>query len=224
MKRNRSRIVRWAWWTALVTATLVVPAFWLDKAVSRALVPDAWPGDLLKLVMLSEAFAHTFGVAAILIAVWLLDADSARRLPLLLAATLGSGIPVQLVKRIVGRLRPSAWNMEGPIGDSFVGCCPWRTSGWEALSDASIQSFPSAHTALAVALGWGLSWAYPRGRWLFGLLAVLAGLQRVVAHAHYLSDVLAGAALGTLAFALCADPRFFGKWLDPDSPAPPPTL
>jgi membrane-associated phospholipid phosphatase len=49
-----------------------------------------------------------------------------------------------------------------------------------------------------------LSYYYPRGRWLFTIFAGLAMLQRLDAHAHYLSDVLAGAALAFLLAAIYA--------------------
>ena len=213
---NRN-LVRRAWWMAGATALLSIASFWIDKEVVSAMTLEALPGDLAKAIMLSEAFAHVFGGAAILLAVWLLDKAAPQRLPLLLAATIGSGLPVHLLKRTVARLRPSAWNFEGPIGKTFLGWFPWRDRGWEALGDAAIQSFPSAHTALAVSLAWGLSYWYPRGRWLFATLAVLASVQRIAVHAHYPSDVAAGAAIGTLMFALCADPRCLGRWLLPSA-------
>ena len=211
------KLVRRAWWVAGGAALLSVASFWIDKNVMAAVTLEALPGDVAKAIMLSEAFAHAFGVAAILLTVWLLDPAAQQRLPLLLATTIGSGLPVHLLKRTVARLRPSAWDFEGPIGNTFLGWFPWRERGWGAIGDAAIQSFPSAHTALAVSLAWGLACCYPRGRWLFATLAILASVQRIVVHAHYPSDVAAGAAIGTLTFALCADPRCLGRWLLPAS-------
>jgi membrane-associated phospholipid phosphatase len=44
---------------------------------------------------------------------------------------------------------------------------------------------------------------YPRGRWWFATLAALAMLQRIDVGAHFPSDTLLGAALGTaIAIAL----------------------
>ncbi len=190
-------------------------SFWIDIPVTRSLMQGGLPGDFTKAIMISEAFAHTFGVAMILLGVWLLDPAGRSRFPVLIASTIGTGPPAHLLKRLVGRSRPAAWDFSGSIGETFIGWAPWRFRGVEALGDASIQSFPSAHTALAVALAWGLAWSYPRGRCYFAVLATLAGLQRIVAGAHYLSDVMFGAALGTLVFALCVDPRLLGRFLLP---------
>jgi membrane-associated phospholipid phosphatase len=74
---------------------------------------------------------------------------------------------------------------------------PWWRS--ESLHDAFVQanqSFPSAHTATAFGLALCLASLYPQGKGWFFTLASLVAMQRMVAGAHYLSDVLAGAAIG----------------------------
>ena len=53
--------------------------------------------------------------------------------------------------------------------------------------------------ALALALGW----LYPKGKWLFLLLALLVACQRIECGAHYLSDVLCGAAVSCLTVSCC---------------------
>ena len=62
------------------------------------------------------------------------------------------------------------------------------------------NSFPSGHTCAAFAAG--LSWAralpWRWGRIAAVVLAVLMGLSRLYVGVHYPTDVLAGAALGTL--------------------------
>jgi membrane-associated phospholipid phosphatase len=45
-------------------------------------------------------------------------------------------------------------------------------------------------------------------------LAVVAMLQRVECGAHFPSDTLAGAAVGSLVAALICDPRLFGRWFE----------
>ena len=60
---------------------------------------------------------------------------------------------------------------------------------------------------LAVAL----ACLYPRGRWMFVLLAVSAGGQRVVSGDHFASDVVWGAGLG----CFCAIGVFNGGLLAP---------
>ena len=102
-------------------------------------------------------------------------------------ATVGiSGLLAQIVKHLVGRARPPLLSVDGAYHfQGFV------------MRDA-LASFPSGHTtsafAAAVALG------YMRPDWRRWLLAgaVLIGLSRVLVGAHYPSDVVAGAALGSI--------------------------
>ena len=62
------------------------------------------------------------------------------------------------------------------------------------------NSFPSGHTCAAFAAGMSWAWALPKGWWrpLSVGLAVCMGLSRLYVGVHYPSDVLAGAAVGTL--------------------------
>ncbi|MCE9527851.1 MAG: phosphatase PAP2 family protein, partial [Planctomycetales bacterium] len=60
----------------------------------------------------------------------------------------------------------------------------------------------------------GLAYLYPRGRWLFAILAALVGLQRMHSLNHYLSDVLAGAAIGTLVGIAATSRLPTNRWLD----------
>ena len=106
-----------------------------------------------------------------------------------------AGLAADVVKMCILRIRPYDLpsDFHGPV---------WNTFGqwWPLLSSLSRQqSFPSAHTATACGLAAALVWLYPNGRWLFPLLAVLVGCQRVASGMHYPSDVLAGAATGCLA-------------------------
>lgn len=57
-------------------------------------------------------------------------------------------------------------------------------------------SFPSGHTALAFATAAAMSILIPRGRRWFMILAAMVGVERVLENAHWLSDVVAAAALG----------------------------
>lgn len=60
------------------------------------------------------------------------------------------------------------------------------------------SSFPSGHTTFAFMLASIFSHYYPKYRYLFYMLAVWVGFERVEDFAHFPSDVLAGAILGIL--------------------------
>jgi membrane-associated phospholipid phosphatase len=163
-------------------------------------------------------FGYGGTVIVIILAACALDPRGWRVAPRLVISALGAGLAADLVKvLLVVRTRPEASNLEGTAGDTFVSWFPpWagerlRELGFKYGSD--LQSFPSAHTATAVGLAIGLTSLYPRGWWLFALLAALAGWQRIHSHSHFLSDVLAGAALGLLVGACCTSATRLGRWL-----------
>lgn len=170
----------------------------------------ACPLELKHLLHFCEPFGHGVGVFLILLTVFQLDKARRWAVPRILTVTIAAGLAADVVKMFVERFRPRDYNLEGMVWDSF--------SAWFPLLDGSSgnQSFPSGHTATAAGLAAALVWLYPRGYWLFPLLAVLVAAQRVTAGAHYCSDVLAGGALGLLVatFFLHVGPlaRRFDRW------------
>ena len=71
-----------------------------------------------------------------------------------------------------------------------------------ALLHAKNLSFPSGHATLAFVSAAALSHLLGKGHWLFYGGAVLVGIERIAESAHYVSDVVAGALLGVVAFKL----------------------
>jgi undecaprenyl-diphosphatase len=72
----------------------------------------------------------------------------------------------------------------------------------EMVLDSSTNSFPSAHAAITFLLALMLTRYYPKYAIVFWSVAVLTSFSRIYAGAHYLTDVLAGAALGLVMGAL----------------------
>jgi membrane-associated phospholipid phosphatase len=191
-----------------VLALLAVAALWLDMPVSHYFLAKPWGGDLAKMVVLCEAFGYAGTVAFILLAAALLDPRGWRVLPRLAIASYGAGLLADLIKLPFGRHRP--------LDEKFVAETALQTfTTWGGHQHVHLtQSFPSAHTATATGLACGLAFFYPRGKWLFAVMAILTGLQRMHACEHYLSDVLAGAAVGTLVGILATSPLPTNRWLD----------
>jgi membrane-associated phospholipid phosphatase len=99
------------------------------------------------------------------------------------AVNASSGLFSIFAKNIIGRARPS------DLG-------PLHFEPFTFL--AKFASFPSGHSITAFATAYAVGLIYPRLRlWLF-LIAALVGASRVIIHAHYVSDVLAGACIGLL--------------------------
>jgi undecaprenyl-diphosphatase len=91
-----------------------------------------------------------------------------------LAALVPTNLAVEGLKRAVGRPRPD--------GDR----------------KRSNSSFPSSHAANAFALAFVLARRYRRAAAPLALFAAGVGFSRMYVNRHYLSDVVAGAAIGTL--------------------------
>jgi membrane-associated phospholipid phosphatase len=186
----------------IVLALLAAAALSIDLPLSRLCRHGDLPGDVVRLVNLSEVFAHGAGVAMILLTAWALDPLRRRQLALVAAGAYGAGLLANIVKLFVARSRPHAFGDGDAVLDTFQAWLPFLPGRLTAPWSHSVQGFPSAHAATAFGLAIGLSALYPRGRWLFFGFACLASFQRVAAGAHFLSDVLAGAALGCLVAAV----------------------
>jgi membrane-associated phospholipid phosphatase len=93
------------------------------------------------------------------------------------------GLFVAIVKRFIGRVRPSS---AGPFAyEPFH----WRPD---------FASLPSGHTTTAFATLVAVGALFPRARPFLWGFALLIAVSRIVVTAHFVSDVLAGAAVGAL--------------------------
>lgn len=102
----------------------------------------------------------------------------------------GVGLPslvTAIIKRLVGRSRPELYDT--------VGAFDFQSLSW---LDWTYQSFPSGHATTAFALCYTVSFLAPRTFPAMLGLAVLIALSRIIVGAHYPSDVLGGAVVGTL--------------------------
>ena len=119
--------------------------------------------------------ATTIGIGLVV-----LVADSRRVGAAMLLANLLSHVPVQILKRLVARPRPSDANGRPlalvPLPDPF--------------------SFPSGHAAAATALAATAAFAYPATTPVVLPLAAVVSYSRFALRVHHATDVLAGVALG----------------------------
>jgi membrane-associated phospholipid phosphatase len=124
----------------------------------------------------------TFVVAVL---VWRLDGNPAHKRAFwaLLAAALAASFVAFLLKRLLGRVRPGREHAGQFMGPTLTHA-NWR------------ESFPSSHSASAVALSVVLASLYPQGLLIFWALALGCALLRYIMDAHWPSDVLGGIALG----------------------------
>jgi membrane-associated phospholipid phosphatase len=133
-----------------------------------------WPAGIL-IIALAVMAATTQRVARLTIVSLIV------RLEFIFVAIALPGLVVTIVKRLIGRVRPSV------VGPFAYVPFSWRPD---------YASMPSGHatTAFAVAVALGVLW--PRARPLLWLYALLIAASRIIIAAHYPSDVIAGACVG----------------------------
>lgn len=191
---------------AFVCGGLCPLAMQFDPSISTYLRQFKLPGDLQKAITLSEVFAHGLGVTCILLAVFVIAVDRRRLVYIAILITALSGLTANALKAAVVRVRPHAEGLQvkGHNDLDSLSEAAVERSFW----DARQRSFPSGHAATAWGLAIGLTLVFWRGWWIFGMLAVLASVQRIESGAHYPSDVLAGASIAfIIAACVVALPR-----------------
>ena len=129
-------------------------------------------------------------VAALLI--WELDPaqEATRKAVTLIVTVAATSLVCGILKRLFGRVRPGNPRPErGPAG-KFLG------PSFQLRGHSHRHSFPSGHTASAIALTAILAAFYPHGWTTFWLLAVACAVLRYILDAHWPSDIVAGMAVG----------------------------
>ena len=86
-----------------------------------------------------------------------------------------------LLKRVFNRRRP----------------CELEAHCWATLAPPDEYSFPSGHTMVAFAVTAPLSLFYSELLWTLLFCALSIAVSRIVLGMHFLTDVIAGAALGS---------------------------
>ncbi len=191
MTEKLKRIPMWAKLVVGVVATGL--AFLIDRSVYEPLrVILLWEhsGEVREAFTAAKVFASGVGTLLVALAIAMLDRKHRRRaLAFLMVVALASTIGLAL-KVTTGRERPSHLDqLPGQERMAFHG--PAR-----GLSEAPFRSFPSGHTVTAFASATCLSAFYPPARIAFYSVATATGVNRVVKHQHFPSDVLFGALIG----------------------------
>ena len=75
--------------------------------------------------------------------------------------------------------------------------CQLQPHCWAKVLPPDRFSFPSGHTMSAFSIALVVSYFYPTLEWPLYFLAISIGVSRIILGMHFLSDVLAGAVLGS---------------------------
>jgi undecaprenyl-diphosphatase len=113
----------------------------------------------------------------------------------------GAGLIVNIAKNILGRARPKLINAGGVLDFKLF------------AFDRDYASFPSGHATNIFALATAIAILWPRGRMLLYAAATWVAASRVLIGAHYFTDAVTGAIIGT-AFPYWVRDRFAARrWL-----------
>lgn len=172
---------------AVTLAVFAIPAFGDQWAYAHVYQAKVYDHDWAMALRATGTLYVWIPVALIL---WLVgrerDAGTAKRRALLvLGSPVLAGALCEVFKLLIRRERP----------DVDLGNYVFRAWSDHPFSSAGLST-PSSHTMVAFGAATMLARMYPRARWVFYLFAVGCATTRVMAHAHYLSDVTFGALLG----------------------------
>ncbi len=206
-EQAREVIPRRFFWCAVALAA----AFACDGTgyyhLLRAAIRYEHSGEVREGLMAAKFLASGLGTVVVAMVVAALDRRGWRRalvlgLAVASATAVGSGL-----KGLIGRERPS--HLSQTPGRERV----WAFHGPRlGMRLAPFQSFPSGHTASAFAAATVLAGYYPPARVVFYLVAGATGVNRVVKHQHFPSDVVAGASIGHLVALWLVSRRRVRAW------------
>jgi membrane-associated phospholipid phosphatase len=186
LRRERHHIAFLAL-VAIIGITAAGIAFlYLDQPLceavhSRTLTP------LCQTALRYATYVGNWQLAPLIVAILLLASGRhwQRLLKTVAAAYLVRTALVEWLKLIIGRPRPRL------LPDATV---------FEGFGGGS--SFPSGHASFSFMIALIIAAWFPRWRWPAWIIAVLISLSRILSRAHFMSDVIVGAAIGIVAAGL----------------------
>jgi undecaprenyl-diphosphatase len=153
-------------------------------AINRFVSHHSWLGSLFRFI---ETYG-TYAIAIAAVALWLLSRPGGDRKWKFAA---GSALASAALGLLVNKIISSAWHRDRPYQTHHVAHI-WGAHKTDA-------SFPSDHASASFAIAVAVLLIDPLAGVLFLVLAVLITIGRVIVGEHYPGDVLAGAAIGTVA-------------------------
>ena len=176
------------WTIILILACLAAILMAIESRGVRTTLEANFKGDLKRESRWLAQYGQGACSIAVAVLLWQLDRTHTGAAVALLVATFGASLVSTFIKRSVGRVRPNREN-----AGKFLG---------PTLKHANFrESFPSSHSASAIAMTVLLAQLYPAAAVTFWVLGLICALLRYLMDAHWPSDVLAGIALG----AACAN-------------------
>ncbi len=186
LRRERHHIAFLALVAIIGIAAAGIAFLYLDQPLCEAVHPRAMTPFCQTLLRLAT-WAGNWQLAPLIVAVMLLASGRhwQRLLRTLAAAYLVRTALVEWLKLMTGRPRPRL------LPDASV---------FEGFGGGS--SFPSGHASFSFMAALIIAAWFPRWRWPAWVIATLISLSRIPSRAHFMSDVIVGAAIGIVAAGL----------------------
>jgi membrane-associated phospholipid phosphatase len=187
----------WAIWLVLTAGAVAVSYFWIDRPIALFVHSRLQGINLFEqLTLIPDVVTPVVLVGFVAVGISALSGRAMPRLQtvaVLAAASLAVGeIIKDNLKYVFGRTWPETWVRNNPsfIHNGVYGFNPFH-------GGQGYASFPSGHTTAICAVMSVLWICYPRFRAIYALCIAAVAIGLVGANFHFLSDVLAGAFLGT---------------------------
>ena len=195
--------------SALIILAMLIAtgtSFLLDRPVAAWLADHEWQGDSYKMFRVAGFEGMWLGIALV---VAMLDRRPARFKTRGISGAMLLTINIAIAVVLAAMLKLAIRRVRPPLDGEFVWYAT-RSFG-ERSFDGGGLTLPSEHTALAFAGALLLSRLYPRVWPILLAWAIGCGFSRVAVGAHYVSDVVAGAAVAAIV-TMCVW-QYFSPWV-----------
>lgn len=155
----------------------------IERRGVRTAVTFTFRGDLKRETAFIAQYGQSVATPLAALIVWSFDIDDWVKPVAIVSSVLVTAVAAFALKRLCGRVRPNR-----PNAGAFTG--PF------CKLDNARESFPSSHSACAIALSAALIHFVPELMVVLWCLAIATALLRWLMAAHYPSDVAGGLALG----------------------------
>jgi membrane-associated phospholipid phosphatase len=171
------------WWLIGGLSALSVIAMGLERRGVPLALSLGFRGDIKRETAFLAQYGQTTCTVLCCLLIWRFDPQRPRIIVAVAVAFVVTGLLGLIAKRLFGRVRPNREHAGRFLGPSF------KRANYR-------ESFPSSHSATAMALSTVLAAAYPQAAGIFWVLAIVTAALRYVLEAHWPSDVVVGVLLG----------------------------
>jgi membrane-associated phospholipid phosphatase len=172
----------WFFFTLLIASAIMVA---LELRGAKVVLQLSFKGDIKRESLWLQQWGQLVATFFVMLFIYSFETNTegVKKSWSLALAVFTASMICFAIKRTVGRVRPNRENAGKFLGPSL------KHANWR-------ESFPSSHSACAVALSVGLTEMYPQATLVLWFLGICCAMLRYFMDAHWPADVLAGIAIG----------------------------